>query len=323
MALFLAACLQRPIQAGLARHIPRIVTALAILCLFLVPVAAALAYGLYRALSAAASAMDQLIPFVRGISWDEWFYRFTTALPPDAQAFLLNAVESLSDQSDVILTKLAAKLGTFSADKLANLPARIGSVALFILFYLFCAIGYPQTKHFLLSVLPKDWSVWLQRLTGIAKQQLINWCRAEGKLVFFVFGELSIGLCLLRTQAWLWIALCIAFVDMIPFIGAGLILFPWSLIQFLSGNRIHAIGIILLWSIVWITRTLMEPKLIGKHLQLPSAISFLSAVIGAKVWGLKGLIFFPVLTAVMIHVFAQEKKGTTPSSGALDKNIRS
>lgn len=321
MALFLAACLQGPIQICKKHHIPRAATAVSILVLVIAPIAAILVYVVYRVLSAAVDVLEQLIPLIRGAAnWEEWFYRFITALPPDAQTLIHSAVDALFAQSDTILTKFAAKLGTLSANWIAGLPHQITDIGLFILFFLFCAIGYTQIRQLLISILPNDWSRWLGKLHQIAKKQLINWCRAEGKLVLLIFGELSFGLCMLRTQAWIWIALCIALVDMIPFIGAGLILLPWAAGHFLSGNRMLAISLLLLWGIVWITRTMLEPRLVGNQLQLPSAISFLSAVIGIKIWGLKGLILFPVLTAVFITVFSQEKKGTARVSGALEKN---
>ena len=88
-------------------------------------------------------------------------------------------------------------------------------------------------------------------------------------------------------------------------IGSGLILLPWALVCLLVGERLPALGLGLLWLFVWLTRTLLEPRLVGRQLQLPTALSFLTAVLGLQLWGLKGLILFPVLAAAAVSFFPE------------------
>ena len=121
-----------------------------------------------------------------------------------------------------------------------------------------------------------------------------------------IFLELALGLALLRIKRWFFFAALIALVDLLPLVGSGLMLLPWAAIRLLMGDQLQALGLVLIWICVWTTRTVMEPKLVGRQLQLPSAISFFAAILGAKVWGLKGLILFPVLAAVAISFLSSQ-----------------
>lgn len=318
LALFLAGCLQQPIEACRRRHIPRAVTALAILILFLAPLAALLAYGCYSLLRSARSMMELLLPLLHsGGSFGDWLYRFLTALPPDLQQMMEHVFDTLSAQKEQLLAELVTKAGQWSTSWIAALPGHLAKTGLFLLFFLFCAIGYPEVKALLRSLLPKDWLRWLGSVQRETKQRLGKWCAAEIRLVSLIFGVLALGLCMLRVDSWIWMALVIALVDLVPLVGAGLILIPWAIARFVQGFQIQGVGLLLLWACVWLIRTLLEPKLVGHQLQLPSAISFFAAILGVKVWGLKGLILFPVLAAVAVGLLLGDKKGAAQESGAL------
>lgn len=324
LALFLAGCLQRPIEGARRHHVPRVVTALALLVLVLAPLAALTGYGVYRLLHSARAMLELLLPLLReNGSFEDWLYRFVTSLPPDLQTLLEGMLATLTAQKDALLGQLVGKLGEWSSSFLSALPGQLAKTGFFLLFFLFCAIGYPEIRGMLRALLPGDWLRWLGKFQRETKQRLGRWCSAEARLVALIFGELALGLSMLRLESWLWMAAMIALVDMVPLVGSGIILLPWAAARFLLGHPVQAVGLVLLWFCAWFTRTVLEPRLVGHQLQLPTAISFLAAIVGANVWGLKGLILFPVLAAVVIGLLSREKKGAAPKSGALDAWDRS
>ena len=87
---------------------------------------------------------------------------------------------------------------------------------------------------------------------------------------------------LLRIKRWFFFAALIALVDLLPLVGSGLMLLPWAAIRLLMGYQLQALGLVLIWICVWTTRTVMEPKLVGRQLQLPSAILLLCRHSGGK-----------------------------------------
>ena len=320
LALFLAACLQRPIEAGALRHIPRPLSALGILVLFLGPMAAVLGYGVYSLLRSLRGIAEMLVPMLQtGSFFDDWLYRWITALPPQLQSLLVSLSDTLADRKDQLLTQVLTSLGQWSTAWIAALPGQIAKTGLFLLYFLFCAVGYPEVRRLLRGMLPRDWLCWVSGVLSETKRRLGHWCRAEARLVGLIFGELALGLSLLRLDSWLWMAVLTALVDMVPLVGSGLILLPWAAIRMLLGSRAQGIGLILLWACVWFTRTLLEPRLVGRQLQLPTAISFFAAILGMKLLGLKGLILFPVLAAVAAGLLSGGEKGAARQGGALKR----
>lgn len=307
LALFLAGCLQRPMARLEQYRIPRWLSSLVILLGLLTPLVLLAGYGLVSLVRALRDVAQSVIPMLQSQNFvDNWLYRVLTALPPSLQEVCLNALNTLSQQKEQLLGQLLTRLGSWSSGLLTALPSHLGETGLFLLSFLFCAISYPEVSRLLRSILPADWQRWAAKVQRTAAHQLGHWCRAEGKLVGLIFLELALGLALLGIRRWLFFAALIALVDLLPLVGSGLMLLPWAAVRFLLGEQLQALGLVLIWLCVWTTRTVMEPKLVGRQLQLPSAISFFAAILGAKLWGLKGLILFPVLAAVAVSFLASQ-----------------
>lgn len=307
LALFLAGCLQRP-MAHLERYrIPRWLSSIAILVVVLGPLLVLLGYGTVTLVRSVQDIAQTVIPSLQSEHvLDDWLYQILTALPPALQQACRSALGVLSAQKERLLGDLLTRLGGWSSGFLAALPSHLGETGLFLLSFLFCAISYPDVSALLRRILPEDWRRWVGTVQRTAAHQLGQWCGAESKLVGLIFLELAVGLALLRCRRWLFFAALTALVDLLPLVGSGLVLLPWAAIRLLLGDQLQGLGLILIWLCVWITRTVLEPKLIGRQLQLPSAISFFAAILGAKLWGLKGLILFPVLAAVAISLLTSQ-----------------
>lgn len=308
LALFLSGCLQKPIHALHSRGIPRILSVPAILLLGLLPVLGLIVGGVWYGLRGIQTLAENLLPLLEQMrTEDAWLYRIITALPPSAQDFFQTLEEQLNAQKEALAGQLMQRLILWSGDALAALPGKLGQVGIFLLFVLFCSIGYPELRLLIRRILPPDWQAWLGRVQRDTAARLRLWLRAERKLVALIALELAGGLAALRVTHWPFLAAFIALVDLLPLIGSGLILLPWALIRLLLGERIQALGFGLLWLCVWLSRTLLEPKLVGQQLQLPTAVSFFAAILGLRLWGFKGLILFPILAAVAVSLLPQDR----------------
>ena len=306
-ALLLAGCLQRPMDFLARRHIPRAVSAFLFLAVFLIPLCLMLIYGIQMLLRSASVLLQQLTPvFQNGLGLDNLLYRWLTALPPEMQDRLRAMLEALQAQKGELVSALVSGLGEWSSAWLSALPGHFAVSALFLLAFFFCAVGFNEIRALLLRVLPQDWCRALGRLQRTLYHHLTQWCRAEGKLVGLIFCELALGFLLLRVRGWLFLALAVTLIDLVPLVGSGLILLPWAGVSWFLSNRSQCVALIVIWICVWLTRTILEPKLVGRHLELPTALSLFAAVLGAKLWGIKGLILLPVLSAALLTFFQND-----------------
>jgi predicted PurR-regulated permease PerM len=101
--------------------------------------------------------------------------------------------------------------------------------------------------------------------------------------------------------ALLW-GILVALVDALPVLGTGAVLIPWSLISFLESNSPRALGLLGLYAIVALTRSVLEPRLVGKQLGLDPLLTLACLYAGFQLWEVAGMIFAPLL-AVAIRQF--------------------
>ena len=134
------------------------------------------------------------------------------------------------------------------------------------------------------------------------KAALTGWLKAQLKLMAMTLTILLAGFLLLRIpKAPLW-ALGVTAVDAFPILGTGTILLPWALFSLLQGSGARALGLLGLYATVTLTRSLLEPKLVGRHLGLDPLATLMALYIGYKLWGLPGMIAAPLLAVTALQL---------------------
>ena len=109
---------------------------------------------------------------------------------------------------------------------------------------------------------------------------------------FINFIILTIGLYILDISYFPLIALIIAIVDLLPVLGAGTILIPWSVIVLLMGDGGLALGLGVLFLITFLSNQIIEPIVIGKSLGLNPIFTILITIASI-------LIFSPAIGAIL------------------------
>lgn len=96
--------------------------------------------------------------------------------------------------------------------------------------------------------------------------------------------------------------------DMLPFIGTGLVLMPLAFWQILNGYYAKAVICVILYVVCAVTREFLEPKLIGEKVGiLPIAILF-SLYAGVKLFGVTGIIKGPLALITIFEVYQYLKE---------------
>lgn len=129
---------------------------------------------------------------------------------------------------------------------------------------------------------------------GYLKSQLI--------LVTISFITLLVGLSILDLRFSILIALAIALVDILPVLGSGIIMVPWSLISFISGNVELGRGLAILYVILLVSRQLIEPYVLGKNIGVRPLYTFLATIIGSIVLGPIGIVVGPLIAVVVTSI---------------------
>ena len=138
---------------------------------------------------------------------------------------------------------------------------------------------------------------WRQRLNGLGrtlKLTLGAWLLAQGKLMAVTFLILTAGLLILQVDHALLLAFGIALLDALPVFGSGIILIPWSLIGFLQADTFRGAGLLLLYGAAALTRTALEPRILGRQIGLDPLLTLAALYAGYRFLGVLGMILFPM-----------------------------
>lgn len=128
-----------------------------------------------------------------------------------------------------------------------------------------------------------------------------GWVKAQLKLAGLCFAIVCAGFLLLRIPyAPIWAALT-ALVDAIPILGTGTVLLPWALICFLQGETVRALGLLGTYAVAMLSRSILEPRLIGKQLGLDPLVTLAALYTGFRVWGIAGMLLSPVICVAVLE----------------------
>lgn len=94
------------------------------------------------------------------------------------------------------------------------------------------------------------------------------------------------------------------FLDMLPFIGTGIVLIPLGIWQLLNGWYVQAFVCLLVYAACAILRELLEPKLIGEKVGIYPIAILLSVYAGVKLFGLGGIIKGPLGLVIICQIYS-------------------
>ncbi len=209
--------------------------------------------------------------------------------------------------------------GKFLQRIIEYVPGWVGSFAAFIprffissiIFLVSCyyfSCDWTKISNFLTKKISKEKADLITRLKKQFFVSLTGFIKAYLLLFLLSFSQLFLGLVLLRVHDAFGIAFSIAIIDLLPVLGCGTVLVPWSLILFLTGKTGMGIGILALYLIILVVRQLAEPKIVGSSIGLHPLISLLLVIIGLRFFGFCGMVLFPLCASCLIEIKKDEPK---------------
>ncbi len=112
---------------------------------------------------------------------------------------------------------------------------------------------------------------------------------------------LVLGLCKIENGV-LW-GMLAGFLDMLPFIGTGIVLLPTALWQLVQGRYFQAAICVALYVICILIRESMEPKLIGEKVGIYPVGILISVYGGLKLFGITGIFLGPLGVVIIQQIY--------------------
>ncbi len=259
---------------------------------------------LVRELGNLSGALPYLEETARsGISLlQSWLLSLTAHTPQSIQPLLQDNVTGLFSDGAALINKGLHFLLGLAGNLLSHVPDSALSLGTGIISGFMISAKLPRIRRWILRRLPREKLRPILEAVSRIKTALLGWLVAQCKLMVMTMMILMLGFTILRVSyAPLWAA-AISLVDALPVLGTGTILLPWALICFLQQEGARALGLLGIYVAVSLTRSVLEPRLLGQHLGLDPLVTLMSLYAGYKLWGIGGMILAPMLTVAAIQV---------------------
>lgn len=224
--------------------------------------------------------------------------RLPEAVQPTAQ----RAASQLLDGGNALIESVGKKLPAALGAVLGWLPRGALGIGTGVLAGFMISARLPRLKVRFREKVPRVWYTSCLPALKTLRLTLGGWLKAQGKLAGVTFGLVAAGFVLLGIGQGIWWALPVAAVDAIPVLGTGIILIPWAIVCFFQGQTFRAVGLGALWIATALLRRVLEPKLVGRHLELDPLVTLIFLYLGCRLWGFWGMILAPLLAGVAKQV---------------------
>lgn len=185
---------------------------------------------------------------------------------------------------------------------------------------IFEAVGFLAITCIAVFLLEKDYTRFVEWVKGedsfrflwVVLQGVLSYLttffKAQGVILLVIAILCGAVLCAAGVEGGIFLGVLAGVLDMLPFIGTGIVLVPLSLWQLLNGHYVRMIVCLALYGACALTRELLEPKLIGKETGVAPILILFSVYAGLKLFGVGGIIKGPLALIVIFEILKNRKE---------------
>ena len=217
---------------------------------------------------------------------------------------------AFSDAISSAVSSVGQKISGAAVNTASKIPS---ALLLFIVFFSSCfyfTCDDGKISGFFVNLFPDNLKGSMSRLKSSIKEIVLGYISASLLLCLITFLVVLVGLLCIGCRYAILMSLVVALVDMLPILGSGVILVPWSIFCFLWSDIKTGIALLIIWVITAVVRQIAEPKLIGKRIGLHPLASVAAVYIGAKTFGFIGIVAGPLVAVgikALLPIFKSEK----------------
>ena len=224
---------------------------------------------------------------------------YAAHLPPAAYHMLSDILAGASDSLRSGIRDLSLKGVALISGFAAKLPRLLIRALLCVIATVFMTVDFSRITAFVARQFPARPRHVLHKTRETFVAVLLQYGKSYGIIMAVTFGEIFLGLLLIRQANALALAALIALFDIFPIVGAGLILAPWAAVALLGGETVKGVGLLSLWVVVMVVRQILEPRVVGHQVGLHPLCTLMAMFIGSSLFGAVGLLGLPIACAIL------------------------
>ena len=202
----------------------------------------------------------------------------------------------ISNAVDGMVTSALSRLGDAVTGAVSSVPKIFFYLIVTLISLFYFSLDLEGINRTVTKLLPDSLCKRLRQLRDGMFFVIRRYLRSYLILMAITYFIILIGLLLLGVRHATIISLVIALLDILPVIGVGTVLVPWAVIEISVGGRLLGIGLLILFMVNTLIRQLIEPKIVGKNLDIHPILTLIMLYVGYSLFGVTGLILLPVIT---------------------------
>jgi len=227
----------------------------------------------------------------------------------DWLVYIRKTYENLPPDVVETIEKYLAALINWLTSQALHLSGQLGSSItqlpnLFIFFIVFIVAVYMFSfslntlKDSFIQFFHEDSQQKVSDVIDSLRNSIFGFLRSQIILSTLTYILSLIGLLIIDVKYPLAIALLIIIVDILPILGTGSVLVPWSIFSMFTGDFITAIGLIILFLVITVFRRIVEPKILGDSIGISALAVLISLYVGLKLVGVIGVFLGPLVVII-------------------------
>jgi len=221
---------------------------------------------------------------------------------PGLEAYLEDFLTNISSSIKSSLTEASTTVVGTITNLAGQLPSLLVKLIFTIVSSFFFTIDYYRISQFFIMQFKGERKEMILKLKDNGIGTLGKFIRAYSAIISVTFLELSMGFWLLGIPNSFLFAGLIAIVDIMPILGTGAILLPWSIIAFALGNTKVGVGMLILYIVITAVRQTIEPKIVGQQIGLHPIVTLILMYVGVKLMGVLGLMILPIIATLLVKM---------------------
>ncbi len=223
---------------------------------------------------------------------------FVSKMLNSTGSFIGGLDTALSGAVSAFVPKMISVLVRF----ISFFPSAVIFISFMFIAMFYISHDYEKICKFLMMQLSKKTLDTFDETKSIITSTAHELFKAYFLLTFITFLQLLIGFMIIGIDYATLLAALICFIDLLPILGTGTVIIPWAGICFIIGDIKTSVGLIVLYASITLFRQLAQPKIIGSNVGLPPLISLISIFAGLKIFGIFGILIFPLITTTVIRL---------------------
>lgn len=212
---------------------------------------------------------------------------------------LTQHVRELISSVGSALTSFSSTIISAAGNVVISVPGVLLNVFITIVSTVFLAMDFDMIRHFCAKQLSQHHRETGRKIILHLKYVIRKYILSYALIMLITFAELWTGLLILRVPSAPVIAALIAIFDILPVVGSGTILIPWSVISIFAAETGQGIGLLIVWAVISIVRYIVEPKIVGNQVGMHPLLTLFAMLLGNFIFGGIGILLLPVSLALL------------------------